>query len=94
MALRQESLTEHATGGSAPVSDRQAEEAFRTIIRWIGEDPERDGLSETPRRLVRAYREYFAGYDEDPAQVLRKTFTEVEGYDEIIFLRGVTFESH
>jgi len=94
MALRQESLTEHASGAGAPVSDRQAEEAFRTIIRWIGEDPGRDGLNETPRRLLKAYREYFAGYDEDPAQVLRKTFTEVDGYDEIIVLRGVTFESH
>ena len=55
--------------------------AFRTILQWIGEDPDRDGLRETPQRLCRAYREYFSGYDEDPALVLRKTFSEVEGYD-------------
>ena len=57
-------------------------------------DPDRDGLAETPERLVRAYREYFCGYEEDPEQVLRKTFSEVDGYDEMIVLRGVTFESH
>ncbi len=76
------------------ISDPEVEEAFRTVLKWIGEDPQRDGLRETPHRLRRAFREYFAGYDEDPAQVLRKTFTEVEGYDEMIVLRGVTFESH
>jgi GTP cyclohydrolase I len=76
------------------VSDSEAEGAFRTILQWIGEDPDRDGLRETPHRLRRAYREYFSGYDEDPALVLRKTFSEVEGYDEMIVLRGVTFESH
>ena len=64
------------------------------MLKWIGEDPDRDGLRETPSRLRRAFREYFAGYDEDPEQVLRKTFSEVEGYDEMIVLRGVTFESH
>ncbi len=75
-------------------TDGQAEDAFRSIIRWIGEDPERDGLQETPKRLVRAFREYFCGYAEDPEQILRKTFEEVEGYDEMIVLRGVAFESH
>ena len=80
--------------GDKAVSDGEAQEAFRTVLKWIGEDPNRDGLRETPHRLVRAFREYFCGYDEDPAQVLRKTFTEVEGYDEMIVLRGVTFESH
>jgi GTP cyclohydrolase I len=75
-------------------SDAQAETAFRDILRWIGEDPERDGLKETPKRLVRAFREYFCGYDEDPEEVLRKTFSEVEGYDEVIVLRAVPFESH
>ena len=94
MALRQDTLERHASGGGKPVSDAQAEDAFRTIIRWIGEDPERDGLIETPDRLVRAYREYFAGYDEDPHEILSKTFSEVDGYDEMIVLRGVTFESH
>jgi GTP cyclohydrolase IA len=87
-------IPEPPEGGVKPVSNAEAEEAFRTVIRWIGEDPDRDGLRETPNRLVRAFREYFCGYDEDPAQVLRKTFSEVDGYDEIIVLRGVTFESH
>src|SRR6516162_15614 len=94
MALRQDTLERHASGGGKTISDAEAEDAFRTIIKWIGEDPERDGLIETPDRLVRAYRQYFAGYDEDPEQVLRKTFSEVEGYDEMIVLRGVSFESH
>jgi GTP cyclohydrolase IA len=95
MALSQDNLDRKASGvGKPPVSDAQVEKAFRAIIEWIGEDPNRDGLVETPNRLRRAYREYFAGYEEDPAEVLRKTFTEVNGYDEMIVLRGVTFESH
>jgi GTP cyclohydrolase IA len=76
------------------LTDAGAEDAFRSILRWIGEDPDRDGLHETPKRLVRAFREYFCGYDEDPDELLKKTFEEVEGYDEMIVLRGVTFESH
>ncbi len=83
-----------SNAGVETISDPEVEEAFRTVLKWIGEDPDRDGLRETPRRLRRAFREYFAGYEEDPAQVLRKTFSEVEGYDEMIVLRGVTFESH
>jgi GTP cyclohydrolase IA len=84
-----------ASGEEKPaLTDAQAEDAFRSILRWIGEDPERDGLHETPRRLVRAFREYFCGYEEDPDELLKKTFEEVEGYDEMIVLRGVTFESH
>jgi GTP cyclohydrolase IA len=94
MALRQENLDGMASGGGKAISDSQVEDAFRTIIKWIGEDPNRDGLKETPDRLVRAYREYFCGYEEDAEQVLRKTFAEVDGYDEMIVLRGVTFESH
>jgi GTP cyclohydrolase IA len=94
MALRQDNHVGLASGGGKAVSDAQAEDAFRTILKWIGEDPDRDGLKETPDRLRRAYREYFCGYAEDPDDVLRKTFTEVDGYDEMIVLRGVTFESH
>jgi GTP cyclohydrolase I len=95
MAGDLESMTHEASVGDVKaVSDADAEKAFRTILKWIGEDPGRDGLRDTPRRLVRAYREYFCGYDEDPAQVMRKTFSEVDGYDEMIVLRGVTFESH
>jgi GTP cyclohydrolase IA len=94
MASKLESITDRAVGGPKPISNAEAEDAFRTIIKWIGEDPDRDGLRETPDRLVRSFREYFCGYDEDPEQVLRKTFSEVDGYDEMIVLRGVTFESH
>jgi GTP cyclohydrolase IA len=94
MALREDSLDRQASGGKPAISDTQVEKAFRTIIEWIGEDPNRDGLIETPNRLRRAYREYFAGYEEDPHEVLSKTFSEVDGYDEMIVLRGVTFESH
>ncbi len=93
MALKEDNRAAAAGGGKA-IADAKVEDAFRTIIKWIGEDPNRDGLIETPDRMVRAYREYFAGYAEDPEEVLRKTFTEVEGYDEMIVLRGVTFESH
>lgn len=70
------------------------EDAFRTIIRWTGDDPERDGLIETPARAARAFEEFFAGYDQDPALLLQKTFEEIEGYDEMIVLRGIRFESH
>jgi GTP cyclohydrolase IA len=94
MALRQDNLDRHPSAVRRVVSDGEAEQAFRTIIEWIGEDPNRDGLIETPDRLKRAYREYFAGYEEDPHEILSKTFSEVDGYDEMIVLRGVTFESH
>jgi GTP cyclohydrolase I len=94
MALRRDNHGGLASGGGKAIADAQAKEAFRTIIKWIGEDPGRDGLADTPERMVRAYREYFAGYDEDPEEVLRKTFAEVDGYDEMIVLRGVSFESH
>jgi GTP cyclohydrolase IA len=70
------------------------EDAFRTIIRWTGDDPERDGLIETPARVARAFEEFFAGYGQDPALILKKTFEEIEGYDEMIVLSGIRFESH
>ncbi len=94
MAAQFEGAVGEAGGGGKLVSDAEAQAAFRTVLQWIGEDPTRDGLRDTPTRLLKAYREYFAGYDEDPEEVLRKTFTEVGGYDEMIVLRGVTFESH
>ena len=72
----------------------EVETAIRTIIRWAGDDPSRDGLKETPERVARAYEEYFKGYDEDPESILMKTFEEIEGYDEMIVLRGIRFESH
>ena len=75
-------------------SRAEVEAAFRTIIRWTGENPDRDGLIDTPARMARAYEEYFAGYDYDPVQYLAKTFEETDGYDEMIVLRGIPFESH
>jgi GTP cyclohydrolase I len=70
------------------------EDAFRTIIRWAGDDPAREGLIETPARVARAFEEFFSGYGQDPALILQKTFEEIEGYDEMIVLRGIRFESH
>src|SRR6185295_18946051 len=75
-------------------SQQEIEHAFRSILCWIGENPDRDGLRETPARLVRAFQEYFAGYGQDPEQILQKTFEEVDGYDEMVVLLGISFESH
>jgi GTP cyclohydrolase I len=72
----------------------EVEAAVRTIIRWTGENPDRQGLVDTPRRVTKAYEEYFRGYNEDPEQILSTTFEETEGYDEMIVLRGIRFESH
>jgi GTP cyclohydrolase IA len=76
------------------VSESQAEDAVKTLLRWAGDDPDREGLRDTPKRVVRAYRDWFSGYLSDPADYLRRTFEEVEGYDEMIVLRGIEFESH
>ncbi len=78
----------------AKVSRRAAEGAVRTLLRWAGEDPRREGLQDTPQRVVDAYRDWFSGYGIDPAAYLRRTFEEVGGYDELIVLRDVSFESH
>lgn len=75
-------------------SRRQAEEAVRTLLRWAREDPEREGLIDTPKRVAEAYEDWFSGYQEDPVKFLRRTFEEVEGYDEMIVLRDIPFESH
>jgi GTP cyclohydrolase I len=85
--------------GTAPAAaDRpkraDVEAAFRTIIQWTGDDPQRDGLIDTPDRMTRAFEEFFSGYAQDPVEILQKTFEEIEGYDEMIVLRGVRFESH
>ena len=72
----------------------EAEAAFKTIIRWAGDDPGRDGLKDTPARIARSFEEFFKGYDDDPEAILQKTFEEIEGYDEMIVLRGIRFESH
>lgn len=75
-------------------SEEHAMAAVRTLLRWAGDDPEREGLLDTPRRVVKAYREWFKGYDEDPVAYLQRTFEEVEGYDEMVVLRDIRFESY
>ncbi|MBC8024198.1 MAG: GTP cyclohydrolase I FolE [Burkholderiales bacterium] len=72
----------------------QAEDAVRTLIRWANDDPAREGLRDTPARVVRAYEEFFAGYAQDPKEILKRTFSEVEGYDEMIVMNDIRFESH
>ena len=75
-------------------SRKEAEHAVETLLRWAGEDPQREGLVDTPRRVASAYEDWFGGYREDPVRFLKRTFEEVEGYDEMIVLRDITFESH
>jgi len=79
---------------AARPSRHEAEDAVRTLIRWAGDNPNREGLLGTPARVVRAYEDWFAGYFEDPAEYLERTFEEVGGYDEIVLLRDIRFESH
>ncbi len=76
------------------VSDKEAEEAFKTILTWMGEDPSREGLLETPKRVIKAYKEYFAGYSKDPNKILDKTFGDVEGYDDMVVQKNVSVQSH
>jgi len=76
------------------ISDEKAEEAIRTIIQWIGEDSNREGLLSTPKRVVKAFKEYFKGYTEDPKHFLSKTFTEVEGYDDMVVEKNISVQSH
>ena len=76
------------------VSDKEAEDAFRTILSWMGEDPSREGLIETPKRVVKAFKEYFKGYKENPSQVLDKTFGDVEGYDDMVIQKNISVQSH
>ncbi len=89
---RESALT--STGGRPRPSRSEAEAAVRTLIEWAGEDPDREGLVGTPGRVVRAYEEFFAGYDEDPVALLAKTFEETAAYDEMIVLRDIRLESH
>ena len=74
---------------SEKVSEKEAEEAFVKIIRWIGEDPSREGLASTPKRLVKAFKEYFKGYEEDPKKILEKTFGDVQGYDDMVIQKNI-----
>ena len=76
------------------VSDKEAEEAFKTILTWMGEDPSREGLLETPKRVVKAFKEYFGGYAEDANKTLEKTFGDVEGYDDMVVEKNISVTSH
>ena len=79
---------------SEKVSEKEVEEAFVKIIKWIGEDPSREGLLSTPKRLVKAFREYFKGYSEDPEKILEKTFGDVLGYDDMVIQKNISLQSH
>lgn len=85
---------DHSKQQNASITQAQAEEAVRTLLRWAGEDPTREGLLDTPRRVVEAYGDWFSGYREDPHDYLQRTFEEISGYDELIVLRNITYESH
>lgn len=87
-------MTDNAPSTDLRPSREEAEKAVRTLLRWAGEDPDREGLQDTPKRVVRAYGDWFAGYQQDPVEYLGRTFEEVEGYDELIVLRNIPFESH
>ena len=86
--------TDKSSSNKPAVTDKQAEEAFKTIITWIGEDPNREGLLETPKRAVKAFKEYFKGYNQDAKADLTKTFGDVEGYDDMVIEKNITLESH
>ena len=79
---------------TSKVSDKEAEEAFKTILSWMGEDPEREGLLETPKRVMKAYKEYFSGYKENPNKILDKTFGDVDGYDDMVIQKNISIQSH
>jgi len=76
------------------VSDKEAEDAFKTILTWLGEDPNREGLLETPKRVMKAYKEYFSGYKVDPDKILDKTFGDVDGYDDMVIQKNISIQSH
>jgi GTP cyclohydrolase IA len=89
-----ETLAADARRSPARPSRAEAEEAIRTLIRWAGDDPSREGLLGTPDRVARAYEEFFSGYETDPVEFLKRTFEETAGYDEMVVLRDIRFESH
>ena len=91
--LKKSEVVSLATGLTRPSRD-EAEAAVRTLLRWAGDDPDREGLIGTPDRVVRSYEEFFSGYRDDPREMLQRTFEEVEGYDEVVALRDIRLESH
>jgi len=86
--------TEKDLKHSEKISEKEAEEAFIKIIKWIGEDPSREGLKSTPKRLVKAFKEYYKGYSEDPKKILEKTFGDVQGYDDMVIQKNISLQSH
>jgi GTP cyclohydrolase I len=90
----QKSMTKRRSDKPAKPTREEAEAAIRTMLRWAGDDPDREGLRETPERVVKAFEEWFAGYRQDPEAYMRRTFEEVEGYDNMIVLKDIRFESH
>ena len=86
--------TENTLKDSEKITEKEAEEAFTKIIKWLGEDPSREGLKSTPKRLIKAYKEYFKGYDEDPTKILEKTFGDVQGYDDMVIQKNISIQSH
>ena len=79
---------------TSEVTDKEAEQAFKTILTWLGEDPTREGLLETPKRVMKAYKEYFGGYKVDPDKILDKTFGDVDGYDDMVIQKNISVQSH
>ncbi len=79
---------------TSEVTDKEAEQAFKTILTWLGEDPSREGLLETPKRVMKAYKEYFGGYKVDPNKILDKTFGDVDGYDDMVIQKNISVQSH
>ena len=79
---------------TSEVTDKEAEQAFKTILTWLGEDPNREGLLETPKRVMKAYKEYFGGYKVDPDKILDKTFGDVDGYDDMVIQKNISVQSH
>ena len=94
MAKKRKTSAKSTTAKPRRPSRKAAEDAVRTLLLWAGEDPRREGLVDTPRRVAQAYEDWFSGYQDDPVNFLKRTFEEVEGYDEMIILRDITFESH
>ena len=86
--------TENILKDGENISEKEVEEAFIKIIKWLGENPSREGLKSTPKRLVKAYKEYFKGYNEDPAKILEKTFGDVQGYDDMVIQKNISVQSH
>ena len=86
--------TEKDAKHSEKISEKEVEEAFAKIIKWLGEDPSREGLKSTPKRLIKAYKEYFKGYSQDPVKILEKTFGDVQGYDDMVIQKNISVQSH